>query len=142
MKICMKCKSTFDDSAAFCPLCGEKLAAYQMDQHNQNSQKEPGQSSTKGKTGVGRIFSNIKESAKNTSVTWDEHSNIFMRWMASILAVAGLLAEWNISVRAGAVIAVCSACIGWYSKKTLNKIISAIAGILAVLIFVVYLFCL
>ncbi|MDO5336382.1 MAG: hypothetical protein Q4E89_02825 [Eubacteriales bacterium] len=135
MKICNKCRKTFDDAAVFCPDCGERLENYQATQKQrtptQNQQPSGTQQvPTQGNGSVKQMMSEQKKTVQK----WDNSQNVFVRWLPTIFSIIGLLVAWNVSILYGGIIAAAGVVCGCFSKNQINQIISIVVGIITILI--------
>lgn len=115
MRTCSKCQREYDDSMVFCPECGTKL---------ENFVPVPSEPVTVG----------VTQQFKDASAKLDGSENAFAQFLASILAIVGLLISWEVSAFIGAVIAGIGLAVGWYSTNQLNKIVSLTVGVATVIL--------
>ena len=115
MKICKKCNHTFDDSAGFCPDCGEKLQIIKYEEPKKTSKF------------LGAI--------KNKSEEYDNNSKSVTRYFAAIASIIGFIVAWYIrSTVIGFAFAIVGVLYGVFSKNTVNRVVSILLGIITILL--------
>ena len=114
MKICKKCNHTFDDSAGFCPDCGEKLQIIKYEEPKKTSKF------------LGAI--------KNKSEEYDNNSKSVTRYFAAIASIIGFIVAMYIYTEIGFAFSIVGILCGAFSKNTVNRVVSILLGIITILL--------
>ena len=114
MKICKKCNHTFDDSAGFCPDCGEKLQIIRYEE----PKKTP----------------KFLEAIKNKSEEYDNSSKTVARYFAAIISIIGFIVAMYIYTEIGFAFSIVGILCGAFSKNTVNRVVSILLGIITILL--------
>lgn len=118
MKKCVICNKEYDDSKQFCPACGGKL--------------------TDADAAAAPVEAAVPSTPSETSSGGFDIKAIFEKWNGAILTVLAVLIEWYLSLVVGFVVAIVGIVAGWKSGNQINKIVSIVVGIIAILLFIVY----
>lgn len=121
MKQCQKCKRVFEDTAFYCPECGEELKAYV--QAPQTTVQANNASAASAQPG---------QAEKKDS---DSTDTALGGWLATVLGIVGLLICWYVSALFGMAIAVVGGLSGWKSSNIVNKLISTVAAVVSIILY-------
>ncbi len=94
--------------------------------------KNQGTSSAGQKASKENFFTLMKNHFKCTTEKNDSSSVFFLKWAPSLLSIAAVLATWELSIMAGMIMGICGIFYGAFSRHSANKVISAVAGGIAI----------
>lgn len=123
MKRCANCNKEFDDSKMFCPECGNPLSY--------------AASGTSGTTAPSGFNGNLNTAGR--PVTPAPESPWYVQWKGTILAVIGLIVEWEWNVVLGVALVVTGFILDKDSQNPGNKAVTAVLLVIGIIMFIVYL---
>lgn len=121
MKRCTNCNKDYEDSKLFCPECGGSLvlAANAVVEETKAMPNSDGNSNSSGQTGT------------PTESPW------YIQWAGTILAVVGLIIEWEIALTFGVVLTIVGFILAKNSPIQINKIVATVLMVIGILLYVV-----
>jgi len=122
MKRCTKCNKEYGDDKVFCPECGSSLISTAAD-------------GTGGATTTSGINGNQNISGKPAAPV--SESPWYVQWRGTILAVVGLIIEWELSALLGAVLIGVGFILGKDSPASGNKIVTTVLLVIGIILLVV-----
>lgn len=130
MKQCQKCKRIFEDTAFYCPECGEGLQEYVQTQYQTTvTSNQTAQTNKKDST----VAVLLGQAAEKTA-EMDRSDNILIKWLPTLFSIVGFIVCWNWNWLWGSVIAIIGYIYGRTSQNKVNKYLSIIAAVACVLL--------
>ena len=114
MKKCTNCNKEYDDGKMFCPECGCPLTSI-----------------ASSETGGTTISSNSNENLKTDG---QRPALLPSDWVGTILAVVGLVIQWELSALVGAIFIGLGFYSGMHSTNSGNKIVTTILLVIGIIL--------
>lgn len=122
MKRCANCNKEFDDSKLFCPECGSPLPSAAT-------------FGTSGTTAPSGFNGNLNTAGR--PVTPAPETPWYSQWKGTILAVIGLIVEWEWSALFGAILIGVGFVLGKDSQNSGNKVVTTSLLVIGIILLIV-----
>lgn len=132
MKRCVNCSKEFDDSKVFCTECGSPLAAVSGTGGTAAPSGSNGNLNTAGNLNMaGNPNTAGNPAAPAPEEPW------YSQWKGTILAVIGLIVEWEWSALFGAILIGVGFILGKDSPQPGNKAVTAVLLVIGIILLIV-----
>ncbi|MCM1542884.1 MAG: hypothetical protein NC121_16715 [Blautia sp.] len=121
MKRCANCNKNYEDSKAFCPGCGGALIPV-ANTFAENTKAAPTSGGNSGSSG---------QAGTSAESPW------YFQWAGTILAVVGLIIEWELSAIFGAALTIVGFILAKDSPIQTNKIVATVLLVIGIVLLII-----